>query len=115
MKLKKKPVIVISLLGLIILVIGIIVLCINKVIFNSNKIEVFDATYKCVPGGVIFYEDDNNIYSFPCANSLRSVYVKFENDNKMLVVDALENEMITIDELVKADKKGNKIIKIQEK
>ena len=111
---KKKNAIVVSLLGIIVLVIGIVIFCMNKVIFNNSKIELIDATFSCAQGGFIFYEDDKHIYSFLCSNSERTIYVKFENGNKMLVVEALEEKKVTIDELIKADKK-NKIIKVQEK
>ena len=37
-----------------------------------------------------------------------SVYVKFENGNKMLVIDALESKKVTINELIDA---GLKIYK----
>ena len=113
MKLKKKPVIVVSLLGVIVLVIGLVIFSINKIIFNSSKLEIIDATYTCVQGGFAFYEDEENIYSFSCSNSEKSMYVKFENGNKMLIVDALEMDVVTIDELIKADKDDK--IKIQEK
>lgn len=115
MKLKQKPIIVVSLLGIIILIIGIIIFYMNKVIFNNSKLEIIDASYTCVQGGFAFYEDESYIYYFPCTNSEKSMYVKFENGNKMLIVDALEREIVTIDELVKADKKDKKIIRIQEK
>jgi hypothetical protein len=98
---KKKQVIVISLLGVIVLVIGIVILCINKVVFSKSKIQIIDATYSCAQSLEKFYEDDKYIYYFPCVQS-GSVYVKFENGNKMLVVDALEEEKVTIEELLDA-------------
>lgn len=98
----KKPIIIVSILGAFILVVGIIILSMNNIIKNKNKLVIIDATYSCVKQAEKFFEDDKYIYSFPCVNSSRSIYVKFENGNKMLVVDALENEKVTIDELIKA-------------
>lgn len=98
---KKKSIIIISILGIIIFIIAIILLTTNKVIQNKNKLEIIDATYKCAQELEEFYEDDKYIYSFPCIQS-KSVYVKFENGNKMLVVDALEENKVTIKELINA-------------
>lgn len=89
------------------LVIAIILLTNNKIIKSKSKIEIFDATHKCVESLEKFYEDDKYIYSFPCVQS-KSIYVKFENGNKMLIVDALEEEKITIDKLIKAGLKVHK-------
>lgn len=99
---KKKSIIILSILGLIILIIGIILLTTNNIIIkNKSNLKIIDATYMCSQTLEDFYEDDEYIYSFPCVKS-QSVYVKFENGNKMLVVDALESEKVTIDELIKA-------------
>ena len=68
---------------------------------ESYGVEIIDATYSCVENLEKFYEDDKYIYSFPCVKS-KSIFVKFENGNKMLVVDALEDEKVTIDELIAA-------------
>ena len=97
----KKVVIVISSLGLIILILGLIFFGTNVVIKNKNSIQVIDATYACVKSNEKFYEDDEYVYYFPCVKS-KSIYVKFSNGNKMLIVDALENEMVTIDALLDA-------------
>ena len=43
----------------------------------------------------------SQVNSFPCIQS-KSIYVKFENGNKMLVVDALEENKVTIKELINA-------------
>lgn len=99
---KKKSIIVLSVLGLIILIIGIILLTKNNnIIKNKSKLEIIDATFTCAKTPEPFYEDDKYTYSFPCIKS-SSVYVKFENGNKMLVVDALEAEKVTINELIEA-------------
>lgn len=98
---KKKSIIVISVLGLIILIIGIILLNKNNIIKNKSKLQIIDATYTCADAIEKFYEDDKYVYSFPCVKS-DSVFVKFENGNKMLVVQALEEEKVTIDELLNA-------------
>ena len=104
---KKRSIIIISILGTIILVTAIILLTTNNIIKSKSKIEIIDATFTCAQTLETFYEDDKYTYSFPCIQST-SVYVKFENGNKMLVVDALEEEKITIDELIKAGLKVHK-------
>lgn len=97
---KKKSIIIISILGVIILIIGIIFLTTNKIIINKKeKYQIIDATYNCVKVPEKFFEDDTYIYFFPCAKS-KSIYVKFENGNKMLVVDAIDSQTVTIDDLI---------------
>ena len=98
---KKKSIIILIAAGLIILIIGIILLNKNNIIKEKSKIEIIDATYVCAQELEKFYEDDKYTYSFPCIQS-NSVYVKFENGNKMLVIDALEANKVTIDELLDA-------------
>lgn len=98
---KKKSIIILIASGLIILIIGIILLNKNNIIKEKSKLEIIDATYTCAQALEQFYEDDNYTYSFPCVKS-SSMYVKFENGNKMLIVDALEAKKVTIDELIDA-------------
>ena len=98
---KKKYVIILSVLGAVILLTAIILLTQNNILKNKSKLQIIDATYKCTEVKEKFYEDDKYIYSFPCIQS-NFVYVKFENGNKMLVVDALTNEKVTIEELIDA-------------
>lgn len=97
----KKSIIVLSVLGVIILIIGIILLTKNNIIKEKSKIEIIDATYTCANSQEQFYEDEKYTYSFPCVKS-SSVYVKFENGNKMLVTSALEAQKVTIEELIDA-------------
>lgn len=97
----KKSIIVLSVLGIIILIIGIILLTKNNIIKHQSKIEIIDATYACANSQEQFYEDEKYTYSFPCVKS-NSVYVKFENGNKILVTSALEAKKVTIDELINA-------------
>lgn len=97
---KKKTIIIIALLGVIIFIIALLLLNKNNVI-KQSKLKIIDATYSCTQSAEKFYEDDKYIYSFPCVKST-SIFVKFENGNKMLVVDALEQEKVTIDELLDA-------------
>jgi len=101
MKIKKKYLQILIIAALIILIIAIILLNKNINILNNSKIKIVDATYSCVKSPEKFYEDEKYIYSFPCVKS-SSIYVKFENGNKMLIVDALEAKRVTIDELLKA-------------
>ena len=99
---KKKSITIIAILGAIISLLAIILFSTNKIISNNkSKITIIDATYTCAKTKEKFYEDDNYTYSFPCIKS-NSVYVKFENGNKMLVKDALDAEKVTINELIDA-------------
>ena len=98
---KKKSIIIMSIIGIIILIIAIILLTTNKFSTNIKRLEIIDATFTCAQVTEDFYEDNKYIYSFPCVQS-NSVYVKFENNNKMLVVDALEANKVTINELIDA-------------
>ena len=104
---KKKTIIILTVLGVIILITGIILLTKTNIIKGKSKLQIIDATYTCAQVTEKFYENDKYVYSFPCAKS-NSVYVKFENGNKMLVVDALEAKKATIDELIDA---GLEVIK----
>ena len=107
---KKKSIIILIVFSVVILIMGIILLGKNNLIKEKSKLTIIDATYACTQITEKFYEDSKYTYSFPCIQS-DSVYVKFENGNKMLVVDALNAEKVTIDELINA---GLKVYK-QEK
>ena len=98
----KKKVVLISLviLSIIAILLGIILSKENKKL-QENKIKIMDATVVCSETNEKFYEDDNYIYLFPCTKS-RSIYVKLSDGNKMLVVDAINEEKVTIDELIAA-------------
>ena len=98
---KKKTIITLIILSLVILIIGIILLSKNNIIQGKSKLKIIDATYTCAPSPEKFYEDEEYIYSFTCVKS-QSIYVKFENGNKMLIVDALETKKVTIKELIDA-------------
>ena len=98
---KKKTIIALVVAGIIILIIAIILLNKNIIIQGKSNLQIIDATYSCANSPETFYEDDKYIYSFPCVKS-SSIYVKFENGNKMLIIDALEAEKVTIDELIDA-------------
>lgn len=98
---KKKTIFILIISSIVIIIIAIILLNKNNIIKKQSNLEIIDATYSCAQIVQKFYEDDKYIYSFPCAKS-NSVYVKFKNGNKMLVVDALESKKVTIDELLDA-------------
>lgn len=98
---KRKTIITLISISIVILIIGIILLSKNNIIKGKSKLKIIDATYACAPSPEKFYEDEEYIYSFACVKS-QSVYVKFENGNKMLIVDALEAEKVTIKELIYA-------------
>jgi len=105
---KNKPIIIIiPIISVVILVIAIILLNKNEIIKEQSKIKIIDATYACEQSLETFYEDDKYTYSFSCIKS-KSVFVKFPNGNKMLVVDALESEKVTIEELIDAGLKVQK-------
>ena len=97
---KDRPVVFLFCLALIMLIIGIFFL--NKnVDLSKNKIEILDATYNCQEGLEKFFEDSNYVYYFTCAKS-KSVYVKFSDGTKMLVTKALNEDKVTIEQLLKA-------------
>jgi len=99
---KKKSFIILIALGVIILIMGIILLKTNDIILKEkSKVQIIDATFSCIQTKEKFYENDKYIYSFPCVKS-SSIYVKFENGDKMLVTDALSSKKINIDELIDA-------------
>lgn len=98
---KRKSIIILTVLGFIILIIAVIFLTKNNLLKSKQKLQIIDATYTCAKTKEKFYEDDKYVYSYPCVKS-NSMYVKFENGNKMLIVDALESEKVTIDELLDA-------------
>lgn len=105
---KKKSSIILFIIGIIVVTIAIIMLIKNINIKNNNsKLEIIDATFVCATAIEPFYEDDKYIYSFPCIMS-NSIYVKFENGNKMLITSALESNKVTIEELINA---GLEVIK----
>ena len=96
---RKRVIIILSILAIIAIILGIILIKKNQELLH-DKIEILDATYaSCLAPAEQFYEDDKYIYYFPCVKS-NSVYVKFPNGNKLLVTKALEEEKVTIDELM---------------
>ena len=97
---RKKYVILFSILAILILSIGLLFMRKNNILLKNNSIKIVDATYNCFSSLEKFYEDDEYIYYFPCIKS-DSVYVKFSNGNKM-VVDALADKKVTISELIHA-------------
>ena len=78
-----------------------IVLKIRNNRLEKNSIEILDATYSCAQVLEKFYEDNDYNYYFPCAKS-GSTFVKFPNGNKVLVIKALDDKLVTINELEKA-------------
>ena len=56
---------------------------------------------------IVYYGSNNYIYYFPCSKS-GTVFVLFPNGNKLLVVSALKENKVTIDELIKS---GLEVIK----
>ncbi len=98
---KKRLIIILLIAGSILLILALALLFNSNKYKNNSKLEIIDATYMCNDSAETFYEDDEYIYYFPCVKS-KSVYVKFKNGNKILVVDALEEKKVTINELIKA-------------
>lgn len=97
---KKTIVMAFILLSIIIIILGIFFAKKNQIL-KENKLSIIDATYVCDNYHEKFYEDQENIYYFPCTKST-SIYIKYQNGNKYLVVKALEEELVTIDELIDA-------------
>lgn len=97
---KKKLIIVISILAIMAIIVGIFLSIKNKNL-EKNSIKILNATYSCGNSREKFYEDDNYVYYFPCVQS-DSVFVKFPNGNKLLVVKALDDNKVTIDSLINA-------------
>ena len=82
---KKKYIIII--LGVLIFICGLIILIKKENLQNKkNSLQIIDATYSCQSVKEKFYEDDNYVYYFPCVKS-KSIYVKFENGNKMVFTE----------------------------
>ena len=100
---KRRTIITLICISIVILIIGIILLSKNNIIKGKSKLTIIDATYNntCVQSPEKFYEDGEYTYSFTCVKS-QSMYVKFENGNKMLIIDALEAGKVTIKELIDA-------------
>ena len=98
--LKKKYIIILFSCGIVAIILGIILKTVNDSVL-TNKIEIIDATFSCGNNPQEFYKDNKYIYYFPCHKS-DSIYVKYKNGNKELVVDALQNGNVTIDQLEKA-------------
>ena len=98
----KNKIIIISLsiLTVIAIIFGVILLNKNSIL-AKEKIQIIDATITCPQSLEKFYEDSKYTYYFNCIKS-SSVFVKFPNGNKMLVVDALKENKVTIDELINA-------------
>jgi len=99
----KKKIVLIVLIAL-----GVATIIIGLVLYNKNielknsKIKIFDATYPpCSSSYEKFYEDNEYIYYFTCSKS-DSVFVKFPNGNKLLVNRALNENKVTINELIDA-------------
>ncbi len=97
---KDKIIILFGVLTLILVIIGIILVGKNREL-RKNKIEIIDASYMCAEAIEKFYEDDKYTYSFPCIKS-SSVFVKLPDGKKVLVVKALDEKLVTIDELINA-------------
>ena len=98
---KKKLVIILVSCGIVAIILGIILKVANNSSIFGPKIEIIDATFSCGNSPEEFYSDDKYTYYFSCQQS-NSVYVKYENGNKELVVTALENKNVTIKQLENA-------------
>jgi len=96
---KDKIIILFGVLTLVLVIIGIVLL--RKNIAMRNKVRIIDASYMCTEKIEKFYEDDKYIYSFPCVKS-GMVFVELADGKKMLVVKALDEDLVTIDELINA-------------
>ena len=97
---KKRLIIILCSVSVLLIIIGIVILNKNNEL-SKNKIKILDATYNCANYPEDIYQDDKYIYYFDCAKS-GSVYVKLSDGKKMLVTTALEEEKVTIEELIAA-------------
>lgn len=95
---KKKLIIGLTILSTIIIILGVFLAKKNKSIAN-NSIEIIDATYICNNQPEQFFEDDTYIYYFPCTKS-NTLYIKYPNGNKYLLTTSLEEERVTIEQLI---------------
>lgn len=95
---KKKLIIGLSILSIIIIILGVFLAKKNKSIINKS-IEIIDATYICDNQPEHFFEDDTYIYYFPCTKS-NTLYIKYPNGNKYLLTKALEEEKVTLKQLI---------------
>ena len=96
---KDKLIILLGVLTLVIVIVAILLFRANNTM--RNKVKIIDASYMCQENLEKFYEDDKYIYSFPCVKS-SMVFVELADGRKMLVVKALEDGLVTIDELINA-------------
>ena len=99
---RKKIIVIFIICGVLAIILGIIFRGVKNA--SLNDIEIIDATFSCGNSPQEFYRDDKFIYYFPCYMS-DSIYVKYSNGNKELVVTALENKNVTISQLEKAGMK----------
>ena len=102
----KVTIIGLSIVTVIAVIIGIIFL-VKNVELKKKQITIIDASMNCRVGYEKIYEDDNYTYSLPCIKS-SAIFVKFPDNTKIQVTKALEEEKVTIGELIKA---GLEIIK----
>lgn len=65
---------------------------------DTSDFEVIDETEMCAQALEQFYEDDDNVYYFNCIKSA-TTFVKFVDGTKMTIKDAVNNELITIEQL----------------
>ena len=100
MEKKQKIMVPLIIISVIMIIIGIF-LAIRTDKISKNNIEILDATYKCNGQAEDFYQDEKYIYSFPCHKS-DSIFVKFNDGSKILLIKALEEKKVTIKKLEKA-------------
>ena len=96
---KPKFFMILIIIASVLVLIGFIFLIKNDKLTKSN-IQIIDATFRCDDNYELFYEDNEYSYYFLCTQST-STYVKFKDGTKVLLVKALEDESVTIDEVLK--------------
>ena len=98
---KRTVIILLVFISLIAIILGIVLLIKNNDL-NKQKITILDATYNCNQVKEVLYEDSDYKYILPCQKS-NSMFIKFsKNDNKVPIKKALDDKLVTIDELIKA-------------
>lgn len=66
----------------------------------TNEFTIVDETITCAEALEEIYRDDEYIYYLPCIKSA-TIFLKYDNGEKITVKEALDDEKVTIDKLIK--------------
>lgn len=70
----------------------------NSLSIDTSDFKIIDETEICAEALEQFYEDEDNIYYYNCIRSA-TTFVKFVDGTKMTIKDAVNNKLITIEQL----------------